>query len=47
MVNEEEGQMQISAVYNRSRESQKYDLKIVLYDGEYRDNQFFDIIIAG
>ena len=47
MVNEEEGQMQISAVYNRSRESHKYDLKIALYDGEYRDNQFFDIIIAG
>jgi hypothetical protein len=33
MVIEEEGQLQISAVYNRSRETNKYDLKIALYDG--------------
>ena len=37
----------MSAVYNRSRENHKYDLKIALYDGYYRDNLFFDIIIAG
>ena len=47
MINEEYGQLQMSAVYNRSRENHKYDLKIALYDGQYRDNQFFDIIIAG
>jgi hypothetical protein len=47
MINEEYGLLQMSAVYNRSRENHKYDLKIALYDGYYRDNLFFDIIIAG
>lgn len=47
MVNQEYGLLQMSAVYNRSRQNHKYDLKIALYDGQYRDSQFFDIIIAG
>ena len=51
--------MELRAVYNRSRAqniseadsiaglNSIYDLKISLYDGQYRDSQFFDIIIAG
>ena len=37
----------MTAVYNRTRELPGYDLKIALYDGQYRDGQFFDVIIAG
>jgi len=37
----------MSAIYNSTRQNHKYDFKIALYDGQYRDSQFFDIIIAG